>query len=484
MDKPFIQLFHTPNSCYFLDVNRNEFVPISVSSFQYLREIMLGIHGWEDFTPDELRDLRTQGYLCSESAVKEVRHPYSNFLGTFLDRKLAKITLQVTQNCNFRCKYCIYSEERNLRQRSHSNKRMTWAVAKRAVDFLLMHSVDSKEVNVGFYGGEPLLEFPLIQRVIEYSRSRFHGKKLTFSITTNGSLLTDEIIRYFHANDVSMMISLDGPKEINDRNRVFPDGRGTYDVVIERIARVKEIASEYAEKLQISMVLDPANDFDCINSICLEADVFDKQQIMPSLVDRDYDGVEVEFSEEYAWKSAYHRFLAILAHFGRFPEGEVSPVASRSLSAAVADHFKIETLAGLFPVDAPSGPCIPGQMRLFVDVDGRLFPCERVSEKSPAMCVGTLDGGFDLRRAEQLLNVGHLTEHACKQCWCFRYCGICAKGADVGAHELSAEAKLSSCEKHRNMAYGKLKEYLLFKEIPAFYAAQTRCIGKERGRAR
>ena len=482
MDRPFIQLFHTPNSGYFLDVNRNEFIPVTQLSFQYLREVMSGKRGFDDSAPEELRDLRTQGYLSFESAVKEVRHPYSRFLGTFLDRKLAKITLQLTQSCNFRCEYCIYSEDHNPRQRSHSNRRMSWAIAKKAVDFLWVHSVDSKSVNVGFYGGEPLLEFPLIQRVVEYCTDRFSGKKLTFSMTTNGSLLTDEMIRYFQANDVSIMISLDGPKEVNDRNRVFPDGRGTYDTVVEHIGRVREVAPEYADKLRISMVMDPANDFDCINSICLEANTFDKQKVMASLVDRDYDTAGVEFSEEYAWKSEYHRFLAVISHFGRFPEGEVSPITGRSVSMALADHSRMEAFAELHPVDAPSGPCVPGQMRLFVDVNGRLFPCERVSEISPAMCIGTLDDGFDLTAADRLLNVGRLTESACKQCWCFRYCGMCAKKADVGARELSAEAKLLSCEKYRNAAFGKLKQYLLFKEIPAFYAAQTRRSGEERGK--
>lgn len=481
VERPFIQLFRTPNSGYFLDVNRNEFIPVAEAAFQHLREVMSGKRGFDDSAPQELRDLKAQGYLSFESAVKEVRHPYSGFLGTFLDRKLAKITLQLTQNCNFRCKYCIYSEDHNLRQRSHSNKRMSWVVAKKAVDFLWAHSVDSKEVNVGFYGGEPLLEFPLIQQAVEYCRDRFSGKKVTFTITTNGSLLSDEMIRYFQANDVSMMISLDGPKEINDRNRVFPDGLGTYDTVVEHIAKVREIAPEYAEKLQVSMVMDPASDFDCINSICLDASVIDKQKVMASLVDRDYDDVEAEFSEEYASKFEYNRFLAIMANFRRFQEGEVSPLVSRAVFRELRDHSKIEAFAGLTLVDAPSGPCIPGQMRLFADVNGRLFPCERVSETSPAMCIGTLDDGFDLENANRLLNVGDLTESACKQCWSFRYCGMCAKKADVAAAALSAEAKLLHCQQHKSAAYGKLKQYLLFWEVPSFYAAQTRRLGEQGG---
>lgn len=482
MKIPFIQLFRTPNSSYFLDVNKNEFIPISQTSYQYLSALMSGKGDSEAPVPQELSDLQAQGYLAYESAVKEVRHPYSKFLGTFLDRKLAKITLQLTQNCNFRCKYCIYSEESSARQRSHSTERMSWEVAKKAVDFLWAHSVDSKRVNVGFYGGEPLLEFPLIQRVVEYSEERFSGKELTFNITTNGTLLNDEMIHYFQAHDISLMISLDGPKEINDRNRVFADGRGTYDAVMERIARLREIAPEYANNLQISMVMDPENDFDCINAIYLEGDALDRLNISPTIVDRDYDEDDVAFSEEYSWKYEYQRFLAILAYWGRFPEDDVSPIAQISVASALSDNKDIDESTCLYSIDAPSGPCVPGQLRLFADVKGRLLPCERVSESSPAMCIGTLDRGFNVENAWRILNVGNLTEDVCKKCWCFRYCGMCAKKADDGSSELSAEAKLTFCGEARNIAYSKLRHYLLFKEIPAYYAVQIRSTDAEGGK--
>lgn len=130
-----------------------------------------------------------------DSCIKEVRHVYADYLDVFLTRKLAKITLQLTQNCNFRCKYGIYSETHNLRQRSHSTERMTFETAKKAIDFLWKHSVDSPDVNIGFYGGEPLLEFPLLKKAVKYSERLFEGKNLTFSVTTNGTLLNDEIIR-------------------------------------------------------------------------------------------------------------------------------------------------------------------------------------------------------------------------------------------------------------------------------------------------
>lgn len=405
MNKPFIKLFQTPNGFYFLDVNRNELVSITEGSFRFLSEAESDAQpGFPKTT--ELIELESQGYLAHGSAVDTVVHPYSEFLELFLTRKMSKIALQLTQNCNFRCKYCIYSDDSSVRQRSHSQQKMSWATAKKAVDFLWEHSIDSPDINIGFYGGEPLIEFPLMKQVVEYSKKKFYGKNLTFNITSNGTLLSDEIILYMQENNVSLLVSLDGPQEVNDLNRVFADGSGTYQAVIQRIERIREIAPELAKTLQISMVIDPQNDFDCTNTINLSEIVVDKMHIQPSLIDRGYDDRASDFSEDFAWRSEYQWFLAILAYFRRFPDEDVAPIAGNTLAKYITDFENFRETGVLHSSDAPSGPCIPGHSRMFVNVYEQLFPCERVSEKSPAMCLGTLDDGIDFEKAHQILKIG------------------------------------------------------------------------------
>ncbi|MBU5331792.1 radical SAM protein [Anaerocolumna aminovalerica] len=469
----FIKLFSTPNRYYCLDVNKNEFLELSFSAYQYLEQILNG-QEVKQTAPEEILILKKAGYLSKESNVKQVKHAFTDYLENFLERKLSKITLQVTQNCNFRCKYCIYSEEHNFMQRSHSSKSMSWETAKDALIFLWKHSVDSSTINIGFYGGEPLLQMPLIEQVIEYSKKLFKGKKLTYNITTNGTLLDVEKILYLQKHDVSLMISLDGPREINDINRVFANGTGTYDTVMEKITLIREIAPEYAEKLSISMVMDPENDFDCINNICLREEDVDKLNIVPSIVDKDYDGEKTVSSDIYRWKYQYQGFLAILSFLGRYEKEKVSPIVLTSVRSEIEHRFDIENAAGLFEKDAPAGPCITGQMRLFSDVEGRLFPCERVSENSSAMCIGTIDSGFNINNAKELLNVGELTTDICKECWCFRYCTLCCKKADSGKEALDATVKLSYCSDSKRSAYHKIMLYLLFKEVNVDYLTQIK----------
>lgn len=474
----FIKLFKTPNHYYCLDVNTSEILEIGYEAYRYLeqnlekQEDKKNISG--ETIPTEIEALKEAGYLSEESKVKEIKHYLSYYIEDFLNRNLTKLTLQVTQDCNFRCKYCIYSEESNALQRSHSKKSMSWETAKNAIDFLWKHSVDSANINIAFYGGEPLLQMPIIERAIEYSEKLFEGKKLTFNITTNGTLLDKDKILYFQKHSVALTISLDGTKEVNDKNRVFKNGDGTYEIVIKKIALIREIAPEYLQMVSISMVMDPANDFDCFNEIFFTQEDVSKLSVATSIVDKDYDDESVNFSNDYTWKSQYQNFLAILSHFGRYEKEKVSPIALASVNTEISKRFEIERMGGLCEKDAPSGPCIPGQMRLFCNVDGKLYPCERVSEKSSTMCIGSIDTGFDFNKAIALLNVGEITSDVCKNCWCFRYCTLCCKKADSGEDVLDAEKKLTFCEEAKQIAHTKIMKHLFFKECNTDYANQTR----------
>lgn len=463
------QLFQTPNAWYVFDAVMSKLLNIGEETYCFIKD---GNSGGKD-KPEELVRLEAQGYLTGKSPVEQFQHPYLGVLGDVLTRKLAQMTLQITQDCNFRCTYCIYSEKRNERQRSHSKKVMSWETAKQAVDFFWEHTIDSESVNIGFYGGEPLLQSSLVKRIMEYARSRFAGKTLTFGMTCNGSLLVEENVQFLEQNNVSLLVSLDGPKQIQDQNRVFADGTGTYDIVMRRLAEIKTKHPEYWENIHYSMVLDPKNDFDEINGIC-SSDAINSNQITASLVDNDYDGTPLEFSEDYVWKEEYQRFLSFLSVWGRYPEENCSPLTIRSIDRLRNEKEKIDFAVPLHMIDIPSGPCVPGKLRLFVDTDGSLFPCERVSEESPSMHIGTLADGFDLEKAGKILQVGELTKNACINCWCFRFCDQCAKKADCCGDQLSAAERLHYCEDTRYAARRTIKDIILLSEVREYYKEQLR----------
>ena len=112
----------------------------------------------------------------------------------------------------------------------------------------------------------------------------------------------------------------------------------------------------------------------------------------------------------------------------------------------------------------PGGPCLPGIQRLFVDVNGQLYPCEKVNEESELMNIGTLDKGFFLDKSLNILNIGKLTKEECKSCWAFRFCKICAVAAD-DTTELSRKKKLEHCERIKVDIYNMMRNYTMLKEL-------------------
>jgi len=117
---------------------------------------------------------------------------------------------------------------------------------------------------------------------------------------------------------------------------------------------------------------------------------------------------------------------------------------------------------------SPSGPCVPGKTRLFMDVDGNLLPCERVNEISEIMRIGKIDEGFYFDKVDAVLNVGAVTAAECRACWAFNNCGMCAKQAD-GSHELSGDMRLSCCERVKNDFDFNLHCMILIREFQEVY---------------
>ena len=289
--------------CYFYDVNRHDIVAISEDVYAALNDILQGKVEIDYIgeASDEIAYLQSTGFL-SHKRVPCIQSPSTNLLPYSLKHKVAHIALQLTQNCNFRCSYCVYSDLHNAANRSHSTKSMSFETAKKAVDFMLERSRDAETVSVAFYGGEPLLAIKLIKKVIEYADRVFDGKNLLYVMTTNGSLLTPDIAAYLNEHKVSTTISLDGPKSIHDISRRFAaNGRGSFDSIIANISAIIKEVPEFISRLNINMVIDSRNDFDEIMSLFASYPFFDEHNIRvsTSLIDDIYSNEKTVLSDAY-----------------------------------------------------------------------------------------------------------------------------------------------------------------------------------------
>jgi len=460
-DIPYIHLFNTPGGFYIYDVNKNTILHTDKGTYELLKN-----HSTLEetcFENEEIRLLLANGYLSGER-VDEIVHPVNELLPFYLENKVNSIILQVTQQCNLRCEYCVYSG--SYHNRTHANKRMSRETAVKAIDFLFSHSRDSKRNNIGFYGGEPLLEFDLMKECIEYAEKKSEGKILTFNLTSNGTLLSDEVVEFFEKHNVSVLISLDGPKEMHDRHRKQAgNGCGSFDIIMKNLESLKKRHPRYADKIRFSVVLDPQSDFTCVNEFFTTYDAVKDMGTSTSVISSKYSKQQIKVKEDFLVKRYYEIFKVLLHKLGRLDRKYVS-----SLMLEEYVHLRKLHDNSLTPSKSigtkghHGGPCVPGITRLFVNVNGDFYPCERVSEASEVMRIGSIDEGFDIAKIEAILNVGRVSKESCRNCWAFRLCFMCAVFADNNT-ELSGEKKLSNCGEIKASAEETLKDYCTLKEM-------------------
>ena len=467
LDKPFIKLFRTPNSGYFYDVGKNEIIRVPDNVFQHLSNVLDGnsiLNQPNDEDTRQLIEAITElGYLSSKHPNK-IQHPALATVPLFLTRCIDRVTLQLTQNCNFRCKYCIYSENKNLKQRSHSHKSMSFETAKKAIMFYRDHAVDSEVFNIGLYGGEPLLEWDLLKEIVLFAESELSGKLLTFSLTTNASLLSEPIAQFLEEHGISVLVSLDGVKEINDANRVYQNGSGTTDSVLSTIQMIREKHPNLYDKLRISSVIDPNIDTSYFGQYPCELDAISLSNFTVAIEDNTEHDVAIPFDLYQSMESEV--FTAYLAKFGLYSL-RPSPFGYSHVESIYDNMKNLKPTSGVQEVMAPGGPCVPGKSRLFVAADGKLYPCERVNE-TDAYCIGDLDNGFDYEKAKRILNIGSITEDLCKNCWAIRNCTLCGKYFDY-SHNNAASEKSKFCDSVRAAVIRKMKAMILISESRSFY---------------
>ena len=157
---------------------------------------------------------------------------------------LDALVLNVTERCNLACSYCLFSGSYE-NERSETSVKMKPETAKRAIDGFV--PLSKQTTSIGFYGGEPLSNFDLVREVVRYMAVVYPEKTPVFMMTSNFCNVSDRVIEELIKNGVYLTVSLDGPKEIHDKNRKFKDGRPTWDKIMENLARVEQFSREYAE---------------------------------------------------------------------------------------------------------------------------------------------------------------------------------------------------------------------------------------------
>lgn len=372
--------------------------------------------------------------------VSTIAHAESELLDDIVERGIQHLTLQVTRDCNFICRYCAYACETDY-NRSHDKVTMTWDVARRSIDFLFEHSKDSLVVNIGFYGGEPLLNFSLIKRCVEYAKELFKSKVITFNMTTNGYILTNNIIDFLAENSFVLSVSLDGPSKIQNYNRkVRISGQETFDTVWNNVKNMRDRKPQWFDNhVYFHPVYLPGESPDEIRTF------YSSHAIKSNHV-----------SLKYANLSGVDYFNLQRA------EGSNKNKIDDDFSNTVYDEFckLLDSRQSIPSKWQHNGPCVPGGRKIFVDVSGNIYPCEKLNS-SNANVMGNIDSGIDKNIARSFLNIGLLSADRCKQCFAMRFCNICLqKCYDHTSDSINDKQKCIYCERMQHNTLKNLRKYV------------------------
>lgn len=376
----------------------------------------------------ELWELKDAGILFSEDS-------YEQFADMMTAAPVKAMCLNVAHDCNLRCEYCFaakgdFGGERML---------MPFEIGKKAVDFLLEKSGTRHNLEMDFFGGEPLMNFDVVKQVVAYARSKekeYH-KNFRFTITTNGLLLTDDKIEFINREMSNCVLSLDGRREVNDRLRVKVNGKGCYDQIVPQY---QKLVANRGDKDYYARGTFTKYNLDFTQDVLHMAELgFDQVSVEPVVSDPllDYSIKEEDLPrvfEEY--------------------ETLAKELIRRKKEGRGFNFFH-------FMIDLNQGPCAIKRLRgcgcgneyVAVTPDGEIYPCHQFVG-NPEWKMGDLnDSSFDTDMKLRFAKSNVYSKHDCRNCWAKFYCsGGCNanswqyEGDILKSHKISCDLEKKRLE--------------------------------------
>lgn len=370
----------------------------------------------------DIDSLKAEGLLYSEDFYEETIPLW--------DKKpvVKALCLHISHDCNLRCKYCFASTGDFGGQRMM----MTSEVGKKAIDFIIRESGNRRNLEIDFFGGEPLMNFDVVKEIVDYARSKEKefNKNFRFTLTTNALLLSEENKKYINENMQNVVLSIDGRKEVNDKMRYRVDGTGCYESIMPKIKDMAESRGQdnyYVRGTFTRENLDFSKDV-----LHLADEGFKQISVEPVVAAKDtgYDLREEDLPvlfEEYE-KLAFE-------------------LAKRKNEGKGFNFFH-------FMIDLSQGPCIAKRIRgcgsgheyVAVTPDGDLYPCHQFVGNPDFKMGNVMEGKLNTDIQEYFKGSNVYTKEECKKCWAKFYCsGGCAANSHQFYNDINIPYKVG-CE--------------------------------------
>lgn len=357
---------------------------------------------------------------------------YEEYAKNIEKRSVVKaMCLHIAHDCNLRCKYC-FADTGSFH---HDRSMMSAEVGKKAIDFVIQNSGKRKNIEIDYFGGEPLMNFGVVKEITEYAKEQGakHGKNFRFTITTNGLLLDEAKKAYINENMSNIVLSIDGTKEVNDRVRVRVDGSGSYDSIVPKF---QDIAQSRGQDNYYVRGTFTAYNLDFAKDVLHLADLgFEQTSVEP---------VVAPYEEPYALREEH--LPKIYEEYEKLAEEYVA--RRKNGNPFNFFHFMIDLSQGPCVIKRMSG-CGSGHEYVAVTPDGDIYPCHQFVGNEDFKMGSVLDGSFDdtIKATFQSSNV--YTKDACKDCFAKFYCsGGCPANAYNFNKDINKPYKLA-CDMER-----------------------------------
>ncbi len=408
--------------------------PTSISEElkEAVRAKLLGSYTSQDIE-DALQDIQ-ELIDREELFTKDI---YENYVVDFKKREtvVKALCLHIAHDCNLACQYCFAQEGEYHGRRAL----MSFEVGKKALDFLIANSGNRRNLEVDFFGGEPLMNWEVVKRLVKYGRSQepLYNKRFRFTLTTNGVLLDDEVMEFCNQEMSNVVLSLDGRKEINDKMRPFRKGAGSYDLIVPKFQRFAESRNQTNYYVRGTFT---RNNLDFSKDVLHFADLGFKQMSIEPVVASPEEPYAIREEDLPQILEEYDKLAA--EYVKRKKEGR-------------GFHFFH------FMIDLQQGPCVAkrlsgcgsGTEYLAVTPWGDFYPCHQFVGQE-GFLLGNVDEGITntkLRDEFKLCNV--YAKEKCKNCFVRFYCsGGCAAnshhfyGSITDAYEIGCEMQKKRIE--------------------------------------
>ena len=382
---------------------------------EIVRELLVKYADRSDVTEEELYACIADVAALEKAGKLFTPDTFADMAGTFKERSgdvVKALCLHVAHTCNLNCSYCFASQGKYHGDRAL----MSFEVGKRALDFLIEHSGHRTNLEVDFFGGEPLMNWEVVKQLVAYARTQEepNHKKFRFTLTTNGMLIDDDVIDFANREMSNVVLSLDGRKEIHDRLRVDYAGNGSYDRIVPRFQKL--VASRGGKNYYMRGTFTHANP-DFTKDVFHMADLGFTELSMEPVVCAPGDPAALTPEDLEIVKEQYE----LLAKDMLRREKEGKPI--------IFYHYMLDLTGGPCVYKRISG-CGSGTEYMAVTPWGDLYPCHQFVGEEKYKLGNIWDGVTNTALREDFRSCNAYARKECDDCWARLYCsGGCAANA-------------------------------------------------------